>query len=98
MSQSNAPKVAEVDHISPLRVRLVVFAVMGVVALGAIGLIDRRAMERQDELESEYAAERAENGTEGGEGDVAASDGVGSTSASAEEPAERDADRGSGAE
>lgn len=34
----------EADHLSPLRVRLIAFAAMVVVALGAIWLIDRRAM------------------------------------------------------
>jgi hypothetical protein len=37
--------------LAPLRVRLAAFAVMLAIAVAAITLIDRRAMQRQGELE-----------------------------------------------
>ncbi len=39
-------------QLSPRRVRLLVFAALVVIALGAIWLIDRRAMQRQSELDT----------------------------------------------
>lgn len=39
--------------LSPLRKRLLVFAVLVVIALGSIWLIDRRAMERMREHEQQ---------------------------------------------
>lgn len=38
-------------QLAPRRVRLLVFAVLVVIAIGAIWLIDRRAMQRQTELD-----------------------------------------------
>ena len=53
--------------LAPLPVRLAVFAVMVVIALGAIWLIDRRAMERMIEFENEQrAAARSEPSSKAG--------------------------------
>lgn len=46
----------EAHQLSPLRVRLLVFAAMAAVALLAIMLIDRRAMIRMHEMGAGYAA------------------------------------------
>lgn len=39
--------------LSPLRVRLITFAVLALIALASIWLIDRRAMQRQAQLQQE---------------------------------------------
>ena len=40
------------SQLAPRRVRLFLFAVLVVIAIGAIWLIDRRAMQRQIELDA----------------------------------------------
>lgn len=44
--------------LSPLRTRLAAFAALALIALGSIGFIDRRAMQRQAELEEASSATR----------------------------------------
>lgn len=43
------------DALSPLRVRLVAYLVMILVAVASIWLIDQRAMQRQGEIQTSHA-------------------------------------------
>lgn len=45
----------EESKLSPLRTRLIAFAVLVVIALVSILLIDHRAMQRMDEHEQEFS-------------------------------------------
>ncbi len=59
--ENKSRPVAASRHMSPLPVRLIVFVVLVLIALGAIWLIDRRAMSRQAEFEAQHTPSTTSN-------------------------------------